>query len=362
MFKFQEILDSTIAQLVSESETENNKVNVIERLDGIIPEISDETADIFLDEIKKDAFGGNLESSRDESRQFELRLRELWREPIDLLELFIRLAYEAGYEFNNEYRIEAEESGDAVFEALIRLHARACQVSSAILVLLKSGFADDAHARWRSLHEMAVVSSFISAHGQEVAERYLRHEVIQQYSLAREYQKFRDRINAEPLSQEEFDKLESTRTELVCQFGKPFKDEYGWAADALGKKRPTLRAIEEQVNLDHWRPYYRMASDNVHANSHGANYRLGLHMTGTKDLLAGPSNAGLADPGHSTAISLNKITLSLLATRTNLDTIVVIKTLGMLVPEIGEAFLGAHHQYEAITLARGKPYSEGGSL
>lgn len=352
MFKFQEIFESTIAQLVSESETKSEEIEVIEKLDGIFTGISDETAEILLDRIKRDAFGGNLKSAREESRQFELRLKDHWREPIDLLELFIRLAFEAGYEFNSKYRIQAEESGDAVFEALTRLHARACQISSAILVLLSSGYADDAHARWRSLHEMAVVSSFISVHSQEVAERYLRHEVIQQHKLAREYKEFQERINAEPISQEDFDKLESARTRLVDHFGKPFKYEYGWAAEALGKVKPTLRDIEQQVELDHWRPYYRMASDNVHANSHGANYRLGLHLSGTNDLLAGPSNAGLADPGHSTAISLNQITLSLLATRTNLDTLVVMKILGILVPEIGEAFLRAHHQYEAIALAK----------
>ena len=95
-----------------------------------------------------------------------------------------------------------------------------------------------------------------------------------------------------------------------------------------------------------------MASYNIRANSHAAKFRLGLYLTGSKDLLAGPSNAGLAEPGHSTAISLNQITLSLLATHTNLDTLVVMETLGMLVSEIGEVFLRAHHNYEEIALAK----------
>ena len=39
------------------------------------------------------------------------------------------------------------------------------------------------------------------------------------------------------------------------------------------------------------------------ANSHGAHFRLGLHSSQQeKMLLAGPSNLGLADPGHSKAI------------------------------------------------------------
>ena len=44
-------------------------------------------------------------------------------------------------------------------------------MSRAILALLRSGFADDAHARWRSLHELAVVSGFISEYGEDVAEK-----------------------------------------------------------------------------------------------------------------------------------------------------------------------------------------------
>ena len=161
----------------------------------------------MLASIKKDAFSGNLENAREDRRKFEERLSKHWGKPLELLELFIILATEAGADFNSYFRNDAVKSGDAVFEALTRLHARACQVSSAILILLKSGYADDAHARWRSLHEIAVVSSFISQHGQKLAERYLLHELIQQYKLASEHQKFQNRINEDPISQEELDNL-----------------------------------------------------------------------------------------------------------------------------------------------------------
>ena len=57
--------------------------------------------------------------------------------------------------------------------------------------------------------------------------------------------------------------------------------------------------------MDHLRPYYRMASDNVHPNAHGAFYRMGMGLDGNdrRVLLAGASNMGLADPGHGTAMS-----------------------------------------------------------
>ena len=91
-------------------------------------------------------------------QQFEERLRKHWGKPLKLLDLFISLATEAGDEFNKTFRDEAARSNDAVFKALTLLHARGCQVASATLVLLRSGYSDDAHARWRALHEIAVVA------------------------------------------------------------------------------------------------------------------------------------------------------------------------------------------------------------
>ena len=109
-------------------------------------------------------------------------------------------------------------------------------MSGEVLALLHAGFADGAHARWRSLHEMAVVASLIQQHGQELAERYLLHENIQQYKLACEYQEFFDRLDVEPPSMENFEKLKVQRDELIARFGKVFKGDYGWASSAIGEQ------------------------------------------------------------------------------------------------------------------------------
>jgi len=50
----------------------------------------------------------------------------------------------------------------------------------------------------------------------------------------------------------------------------------GWASDALGKKRVTFADLESKGQLDHFRPYYKMASHNVHAGAKGITWRLGL--------------------------------------------------------------------------------------
>ena len=333
-----ELTDTEVDELTRQAE---------ERAAELVPIFTDEFAESMLKVIKRDA-SCTLGEQRQDRSQFESRHYSLWEKPLDFLELFVLIARQVGSEFNSESREDGKRLGDAKFEALTRLHARACQVSSEILVLLHAGFADGAHARWRTLHEIAIVASFLRKNSQDLAERYLQHEIIQQYKLACQHQSYWERIRAEPLSQEEFENLKSMRDQLVVEFGDSFKNDYGWASSVVGSKSPTLSSIAKLTNLDHMSPYYKMASDNIHANSHGASFRLGSSLHPNRLLLAGPSNMGLADPGHSTAISLNLVTASLVTTSPDFACIVVLKILKRLVDDIGEAFLEVHNELQAI--------------
>ncbi len=100
------------------------------------------------------------------------------------------------------------------------------------------------------------------------------------------------------------------------------------------------------------RPYYRMASDNVHANSHGDYFRIGLSQILHDDdlLLAGASSMGLATPTHSTGIALNQITSNLLLNVLNFDCLVISNTLLKLVHEILKVFLviGPRFSYQLL--------------
>ena len=348
MNTLQSALDSAVQDILSDDAYDSSEEEIVLEMEKMMPDLVEDTARSMLSTIKSEANAG-LKADREYTQQFEERLEKHWQKPLELLELFIALALEAGSEFNRSLRENAARSKDYRFDALTRMHARACQTGSAILVLLRSGYADDAHARWRTLHEIAVVGMLISEASQDLAERYLLHEVVQQYKGALQLQRHAKSLNADPLSQSEFDQLETQRNLLVAKYGKPFKGEYGWSASELGKDRPTFADIEDSVDLEHWRPYYRMASDNTHANSHGAKFRLGLadHQI-DEMLLAGPSNAGLADPGHSTAISLGQITLALLITEVNFDDLITINILLKLGDEVGDAFLQAHRELDGV--------------
>ena len=345
MYGLQELVESAIQEFLATGDTEENPSSLEEKISDMMPDLIYSTAESMLDTIRLDA-ASFLKAKRQEQRQFERRLQKLWGEPLDLLELFISLSTEAGSDFNFKIRNAEGPSINAVSEAITRLHAKACQVSSAILTLLRSGYADDAHARWRSLHEIAVVSCFIREQGRETAEQYLLHDTVQRYKLACQHRAYSERINDTPIPQEEFDSLELKRDDLIATFGKSFNRDFGWAASKIND--PTLRAIEKQVGLDHMRPYYKMASDNEHPHAHGVYYRLGLGPRSNDVLLAGPSNAGLADPGHSTAISLNQVTTTLLATESSFDNVVVLRILARMANEIGQAFLRAHKKLETL--------------
>ena len=295
----------------------------------------------MLKAIKQDARSG-LKANRRLRQRFEKNHWKRWQKPLELLELFVALATEAGESCVKALPEDIARSNDAVFAALTPLHARACQVASAILALLRSGYADDAHARWRALHEIAVVSQFINEQGRDTANRYLLHDAIQRYKLARKLQEHAEAINEEPLSQEEFDEIKAERDDLLARFDKSFGQDYGWAAAALGDERPNIAKIEASVDLERWRPYYGLASDNVHANAHGTYFRLGLDEDDPSPmLLAGASSMGLDEVGHPTAISLSQATTALLTIEPRLDDLVSVYILMKLLDEIGEAFVQA---------------------
>lgn len=341
------LMETLIAEAVAKGDVEPDQNDLEEKLTEVIPAIIKAESPRFLNEIKKGA-KGNLKWQRKQTQGFERRLVKHWEKPLDLLELTIGIAQEIGEGVGDEVA-----SGEAVveehtFTALRAIHARACQISRAILTLLRSGFADDAHARWRSVHELNVVANFIAEQGDEVAERYLLHGVVQQRKLARAYKEHEVTANLEPLAQSDMDVLDNEYENLVARFGKSFTEEYGWAACALNNKQPSMAEIERSMELDYLRPYYRMASDNIHANSHGTFYKLGIYRPETGILLAGPSNLGLADPGHGTALSLTQITVTLVTTSPTLDSLMAVSALILLEEETGTAFLQAHEAAEAI--------------
>ena len=179
-----------------------------------------------------------------------------------------------------------------------------------------------------------------------MAERYELHQIVESRKAALQYQRYQKRLGQEPFSVETLRKIEEDHASVLARYGRDFGNAQGWAAKHLQNHDPTIADIQEAAGIDHLAPYYRMASHQVHANPRGVFFKLGL--IGEADtLLAGPSNAGLADPGHSTALSLVQVCSILLHFHPTLDSVMAMKAMHALKDEIGSALLAAHEKLEA---------------
>lgn len=307
----------------------------------------------MLVEMSKAVFDDVLSSlpqvvaeNHDVRRNFEATLDRVWHRPLELMHALQGICTEVGDSANRRYGDRAVELDDFSWQAIVRLHARSCLVASEVLALLRSGLASGAHARWRTLHELAVVASFLREHDDDVARRYLEHDAIQAHKAALSYRRYAERLGGEPLTEEEFIASKRRRDELVLRYGREFKKAYGWAACVLPGDGATFAEIELATKLDHMRPYYKMASHAVHPNARGLFFDLGLSSEENL-LLAGPSTRGLADPGMGMCIALNQTTVALLGERPDVDEVVTMLVLQRFLPAIEEALLEADAAHEA---------------
>jgi hypothetical protein len=294
-----------------------------------------------------------LRNRRRIQRGFERRLMRRWHTGLELFQATVEAAQEAGSDFNEGHRPVAAQENDFLFEGLSRLHARACLTGFEVYTLLKSGFADAAYARWRTLHELAVVASVLVEHGQnsDLAERFLLHERAEHAWDASSFQRHAPALGYEPFTDEEMNALERTRDELVRRFGPTFAKPNGWAAALFKDRSPNFAELEQLAGMGHMQPWYKLTSHKVHAGSKGA--ALNVRERGPyRFMLTGPSNADLADPGHGALIALTQVTTCLLL-RSRTESlsdeplrIVVSKALLRLTELAGDAFLEAHKKLE----------------
>ncbi|WP_199693977.1 DUF5677 domain-containing protein [Halococcus sp. IIIV-5B] len=295
-----------------------------------------------------------LERYHETIEGFQEILEDRWGEPLELLERLIVWSMECGRAINQDHGFQARRNENYRFQALVHLHSRSVQVALEIHHLLKGGFADGAFARWRSLYELSITSSFISNHGDETAERFLSYHNIWEYYFAETYREHQDNLNVEPLEPEVLEELEEMKDELVKQFGKSIDDNgygSGWAAEAhTGNGGPSLHSMKEEVDLEHLTPYYKLACESVHAGSKGTLDRLGIirheDIEQPDVLLSGPSNGGLNLPGQLTAISLAQVTTALLMMHLNSPSLADMLGMQMLVDDIEQGFAEASEALE----------------
>lgn len=285
---------------------------------------------------------------------FELRLSKRWKRAFALLEMVLVSAQETVEDFDRKYRPQAAVNDDFVFAALHLLAVRACRTASEVFALLRTGHADGALARWRTLHEIAVLAFFIAKNSSDTAERYLAHRFIEKRDAAKEYQFHCLKLNMQPLNVEEFSEVSSIADSLAEKYGPRYSDRYGWAHVAVARSDPqfhekgqvTFGDLERFCELRHFRPHYRFASHKVHACAQGDHESLGV-IRGRRLNLVGASNTGLADPGQNTCISLVQV-ITCVLTHSNQDPmdLVAAHALRLLSDEACQEFVDVQRRIE----------------
>jgi hypothetical protein len=314
----------------------NNSSEDIESLDK-------HAGDIFILLLKSLEKRVKARSKRRE--EFEKKIYREWKKPVDLLEGLIDFCLYIGEKKKNEL------NRDGVFNnkhaALVKIHARSLLISNEIVTLVRGGYADGAHARWRSLFELEVIAGFLSEQKVWVSERYLKHETMRGYEQLRNYQEYCSRLGYDPFSEAETKQMQRERDLLMEKYGKDYKYKagWGWIPCEVVKDR-TIQGLARYVKVDHFLPYYDLSSNEIHGGPKGF-YHMGLpkHLR-TCTMLAGPSIFGMADSIHSTAISLQRATTYLIKQKAAASNIIEMKTLMKIVDNIGQSSLTVHRNLE----------------
>ena len=285
-----------------------------------------------------------LRRLRRERLDFQDAVQSHWRLGLDALECEIEVAIETWFACDSRGSAE-DRGGRRIKQAVGSLHSRGCQIANEVLVLLRNGYADGAHARWRSLHEVATVAWFIHSAGERTALRFIEHAVVNQAK------QLRSELSAWPArkSDRHFNKVFQAATvevnKLKKKYGAAYAGDYGWAEMNLksGKdKGPTFLDIEKHVGMDFLRPHYGLANLSVHASALSMSFRLSLGpLDGAYVAMAGASPYGLGDPGSLTARSLLFLTLPLLNAFPSVDGVVTAKVFDLLAADAIKRFEGA---------------------
>jgi hypothetical protein len=295
-------------------------------------DVPQELIDAFTDEVKgkaevlllnlDKAMPDMLIAEREQASEFRTRNEARWAPALDLLESLLVMCTEAGQIVSEG---EGPQISDPKFAAIQRIHARSMLVSREALCLIRSGFADGALSRWRTLHELSVIAIFLANNEANISRRYLASRVFIARKAALELNQFAGRLNMEPFpdsTMQQFDE-ECEQIEALITPSLAKKPEYSWASPALPPGNPTFAAIEAAVGLDFYRPYFTWACDHTHGGSREPMSLLGAAEAPTPLLLVGESNGGMVDPIQLVSLSAAKVTVSFLSLRPEAENVLV---------------------------------------
>lgn len=188
--------------------------------------LAEKLAKLYLSSVRRRDYEG-MRLRRADMERFRKNLRARWGRAFESYERFLAVATDSGSAANAYLRSGKAGNPGALVDAMSRVHARACNVAGEVLVLLEAGYADGAHARWRTLHELGVVAALLSEHDDDLSERYLQHEVVESYKAAVQFNEHAADLGEKPVSKEEMQELASEEKALRDRYGNDYAKRYG---------------------------------------------------------------------------------------------------------------------------------------
>ena len=213
--------------------------------------------------------------------------------------------------------------------ALDRLVSRACKIVGEIILLIRSGYADGALARWRSLHEVCVIAMFISRRSDRCAEMYLAHHCIEELKLLRVDKESGTAQNSSFWGDHYFRDLQNRRTLLINRYGRGYDGDNGWAAVELGRVKVSFKDLERCVGLETLRRGYQRANSTVHGGALATLTRVSLNTVTVDDTNISPAYGCEMATKYATA-SLSLLVAELCLDINNADLV----TLGMVIANL----------------------------
>lgn len=274
--------------------------------------------------------------------EFRGRMEQRWGQSLGQLRMLLTMVREWCESAHRRESGRRKHKKKQLRQVVIRLLVRGCQVTDEIICLLENGFADGAMARWRTLHEIAVVAAVISQGGEAIAERYLAHHAVESKRAMDKYVVCCTQLGYRSPSKRAQARILKAYDKAIACYGKPFKTDYGWAAAHLKNDRPTFADLEAAAGRAEMRSHYQMGNDNIHAGIKSMYFRLGL--LDYDGLLAGRSNAGLTEPGQNAAHTLTQLAGIACMSEPSLDDCVIGDMLTTLRNEIPRSFARAEMQ------------------
>ncbi|MGB4074154.1 DUF5677 domain-containing protein [Pseudomonas sp.] len=238
--------------------------NVAEAISQAVPNALASVAEFIGDRISEQALEHSLHLRKAHSERAET-VQRMWGKAIEQLDLLRHIVLEWNHAAAL-HRKGAYAKPNTAF-ALSKLVARAYEVVGEIITLARSGYADGALARWRSLHEICVITMFLAMRSDRCAQMYLSHHWVEELRLLDVDRASGTARAVNAHSDRYIHDLRKQKDALVAKFGTAFAKDYGWASVELGRAKITFRDLESNVGLETLRRGYQQANSTVHGGA-----------------------------------------------------------------------------------------------